>query len=243
MTNKFDLSIFDSDYYINVYRFGSICYGTNNENSDEDFICVVKEYTEPNDINIHHFTVQQFQSYLDNGDIQMLECVFLPDEFKIKETIKFETNIDKGNLRKSISTITSTSWVKGQKKLTVLGDYDKWLAIKSCFHSLRILDFGIQIAQHGKIINYKSMNYVLHDIVKISQTYDKIDLWNAIKAKYNPLYLEKGSAFRKLCPKILIDRTSTQQDLIKLFQENNCYTKEVIDARLINKIVDYINGK
>lgn len=229
--------------YLNIYRFGSICYGTNNKNSDEDYICVVKEYIPSNNINIHHYTVEQFQSHLELCDIQMLECIFLPKKHVLKELVEFNINIDKGKLRKSISTIASTSWVKGNKKLTVLGDYDKWLAIKSIFHSLRILDFGIQIAQHNKIIDFQSMNYVLFDIIKISEKYDKIELWEKIKEKYHPIYLSKGSEFRKLVPKILIDTNKTKNDLINIFVENGCYSQPVIDNKLLNKIITYFLEK
>lgn len=232
----------DDDNILNVYQFGSRVYGSDNVNSDFDYICVLKEYVESDDINIHHYTVEQFHALLDNHDIQILECFFLADKYKLKETVDFYLYLDKGKLRTAISTITSTSWVKGKKKLIVMGDYDKWLAIKSVFHSLRILDFGIQIAQHSKIINYSSMNYVLEDLIKLSNEFDKVELWEKIETKYKKVYLEKGSIFKAACPKILTEKATIKDDLIKLFEENKCYTKEVANAKLINKLVDYING-
>jgi hypothetical protein len=232
----------DDDNILNVYQFGSRVYGSDSINSDFDYIYVLKEYVESNDINIHHYTTQQFQALLDKHDIQMLECFFLSDKYKHKEKVKFHFNLDKGKLRTAISTISSTSWVKGKKKLIVMGDYDKWLAIKSVFHSLRILDFGIQIAQHSKIINYSSMNYVLVDLINLSKEFDKVDLWEKIESKYKKVYLEKGSIFKAACPKILMEKASIKEDLIKIFEENKCYTKEVANAKLINKLVEYING-
>jgi hypothetical protein len=38
--------------------------------------------------------------------------------------------LDLGKLRKSISTISNHSWVKGYKKLTILSDYDKKMGLK-----------------------------------------------------------------------------------------------------------------
>ncbi len=71
---------------------------------------------------------------------------------KMTNDLGITFKLDKTKLRVAISTIVSNSWVKGKKKLIVQGDYDLNLAIKSTFHSLRILDFGTQIAMEGKII-------------------------------------------------------------------------------------------
>lgn len=192
---------------LNVYYFGSTAYGTRSFQSDDDFILVVKEYFDPEDINIHVYTKEQFQLKLDMCDIQMLECFFLPEEFKLRETIKFEFNLNKFALRTSISTISSNSFVKGKKKLIVSGDYDAYLAIKSIFHSLRILDYGCQIAMHGKIINYKSMNYVLEDLKQLSSIYQHNDLWENIETRYKKIFNAKSSEFKALCPKDMTEKT------------------------------------
>lgn len=192
---------------VNIYPFGSRVYGSNNENSDYDYIVVVKEKVVSTDINVHIYTTQEFQHLLDNCEIQTLECVFAPKDFILKRWFEFDVNIDKSKLRVSISTISSNSWVKGKKKLIALGDYDLNAGLKSVFHSLRILDFGIQIALHGKIINLGSMNYVLFDIQKMSENYSHIELWNAIDTKYRPLYNSKNTEFKKLCPKDTVETT------------------------------------
>lgn len=202
---------------LNIYVFGSHMYGTTDEQSDTDYICVLKEYVESDNINIHHYTVAQFQNMLNNCDIQMLECYFADKQFILKEEHKFTFTLNRANLRSSISTIASNSWVKGKKKLIVTGDYDLRLAIKSIFHSMRILNYGIQVATEGRIVNYGAMNYVLADIWKMSETYQRMELWNAIDQKYRSSFNHMSSDFKKLAPKDLSE-TDRRIKLIKLLQ-------------------------
>ncbi len=210
---------------LNVYRFGSVVYGTNTINSDEDFIVVTKEKVISDNINVHYYTTVEFQTLLDNHDIQMLECFYLTNyKFILKEKYIFKLKnnnvIDKYKLRVSISTITSNSFIKGKKKLTIMGDYDKYLGIKSIFHSLRILDYGIQIAQHNKIVDYQSINFVMFDLLKLSNNYDYIELWNVIETKYKKMFNVKSSIFKQLCPKSIENQTLIS-NLRKIFKEHN----------------------
>ncbi|MGB0525863.1 MAG: hypothetical protein ACPGJS_22985, partial [Flammeovirgaceae bacterium] len=80
-------------------------------------------------------------------------------------------------------------------------DYDKKLAIKSVFHSLRILDFGIQLANHGKIVEFSSMNWLFYDLMKMAEGMEGEALWLLVKGKYDRLFKSKGKEFRKLAPK------------------------------------------
>ena len=182
----------------------------------------------------HVFTVSQFQSLLDNMDIQMLECYFLSDNFKLKEKHKFTLSINKFKLRTSISTITSNSWVKGKKKLIVMEDYDLRLALKSIFHSFRILDYGIQIASEGEIIQYDSMNYVLNDLWKLSKDYNYSELWQKINTKYNPLFKQMSSRFKELCPKDLTELNKRNR-IKSILESYKVYTEELLNE-LVNKL-------
>lgn len=207
LKNKY---LFDNNV-LNIYRFGSHVYKTNNENSDEDFIIIAKEYFDPKDINIHVYSLTQFQTLLNNCDIQMLECYFMPyndNIIKMSNSLDITFTLDKTKLRVAISTIVSNSWVKGQKKLITQGDYDLNLALKSTFHSLRILDFGIQIATEGKIVNYSSMNWVLEDLKKMSAQNQTVELCEKIKEKYLPIYNKQRSIFKELCPKDLTEKNN-----------------------------------
>lgn len=219
---------------LNIYIFGSQVYGTATPESDDDIIMVVKEWFDSKDINIHVYTIESFQLLIDRHDIQALECIFAAKEFILKETkIFYQYVINKQALRNSVSTITSNSWVKGKKKLIVAGDYDLHLAIKSIFHSLRILDFGIQIATSGAIQNYGSMNYVLEDLKKLSEEYQREELWNKIDDKYRKVFNAKTTQFKLLAPKDLTEKNNKVQleKILNKFQV--CYyNKEMIDEIL-----------
>jgi predicted nucleotidyltransferase len=189
---------------LNVYVFGSQVYGTANAESDTDIIVVAKEHFDSKDINVHVYTVETFQMLIDRHDIQALECIFSNERYKLKLEQPFVLPvIDKSTLRKAISTIASNSWVKGKKKLTVAGDYDLKLAIKSIFHSLRILEYGYQIASSGKIYDFETMNWLLADMYKLSETYQREALWQKIDDKYRSLYNTKSTLFKKYAPKDL----------------------------------------
>jgi len=194
----------DDDNVCAIYPLGSRVYGSHTPDSDHDYILVCWEYFDSQDINVHVYTVNQFKQALLNHEIQALECYFLHEDLIIKlNDTRHQQGfvLDKSKLRTSISTITSNSWVKGKKKLIIAGDYDPYLAIKSIFHSLRILDFGIQIATSGYIENYGFVNFVLTDLKKLAEQYQRDELWNVIDTKYRSMYNSKSSQFKGLCPK------------------------------------------
>lgn len=219
---------------LNIYIFGSRLYGTATVLSDVDMILVVKEWFDSKNINTHVYTVSQFQLLLDRFDIQALECVFAPKQWVLKDGKHFDMPvIDKSKLRVSISTIASNSWVKGKKKLTVAGDYDLYLAIKSIFHSLRIIDYGIQIASSGMIQNFSTMNYVLEDLRKLSEEYQREELWQKIDDKYRKVYNSTSTRFKELAPKDLSEKNNRIQLALILDKfRMGSYDEKVLDEIL-----------
>lgn len=216
-----------------IYPLGSRVYGSYTDDSDYDYILICHEFFHSKDINVHVYTIEQYKQALNNHEIQALECYFIDDNLIVKyldNTFDGLFNLDKSKLRISISTISSNSWVKGKKKLIIAGDYDPYLAIKSIFHSLRILDFGIQIGSTGSIINYGSMNWLLEDLKKMSLQYQRDELWNAIDTKYRSLYNEKSSQFKQLCPKALNENDMKKE--LRIILKNH----KVTDGEL-NKIL------
>lgn len=224
--------------FLNIYRFGSHVYGTNNEFSDEDYICVVGHKIISEDINIHIYSKKEFQDFLNNHDIQALEMYFLPEEFKLKENIKFQFELNLSKLRHAISTVANGAWVKGKKKLIVQADYNKLLAIKSIFHSLRILDFGIQMATEGKISNYSSMNHILFELSELSKIYEHGELWNKIDEKYKTTFNTLKSQFVTLCPKGYNKNDIKYTKLVELLKshdiENENLTTEIYNIFIKN---------
>lgn len=159
----------DDSNVINAYCYGSRVYGTATNYSDYDYIFVVKkrdnEQFSDRLININFFTDEGHQQRLDEHEISALECQFLSPEFILKETKKYEFKLDVAKLRHSLSRKSSNSWVKCKKKLTVIEDFDVDVGRKSMFHSFRIIDYGLQIAEHGKIVDYGSCNNIFHEIM------------------------------------------------------------------------------
>lgn len=180
------------------FLYGSRVYGTNNENSDYDFIVVVKDKTIntslENNGDVTTYSIDEFNELIQQHEISILECLFLAKEFKFKENMKFKFNLDKQLLRNSISSKASNSWVKCKKKFIVEEDYNPYIGKKSLWHSLRILDFGKQIADHGRIVNFDSMNHLIGDIMDLNS-------WEEIEKKYKSVYNNMASSFKQSAPK------------------------------------------
>ena len=182
-----------------LYPYGSRVYNTNDFKSDYDYILILngcEDSAEHNnsssDITI--YSIESFQEQVSEHRIAALECLFLPQDKKIVENISWNFKLDKKVLRDSISQKASHSWVKAKKKLEV--EDETRLAIKSMFHSFRIIDFGIQIANHGKIINYESSNDIYQELMLL----EKED-WNKIGGLFKERHNNLMSEFRKVCPK------------------------------------------
>ena len=189
---------------MNVYPYGSQVYKTNSYSSDYDFILVlnkdVREYAlSSNDqkLNIHLYSVEGFEDQINQHKISALECIFLPSNMILKNDYVFNFKLNKEKLRSSISEKASHSWVKAKKKFEIEADRNIYIAKKSLFHSLRIIDFGIQIATYSKIVDYSSSNYLWEEIKN-----NPMEDWDNYKNKYQELFNFRMTEFRKLAPKI-----------------------------------------
>jgi Nucleotidyltransferase domain len=188
---------------LNIYPYGSRVYQTHTDNSDHDFIIVlnkdVREFSLTSDdkkINVHLYSPDGFIDQLQQHKIASLECFFLPPELCLKNKLKFFFSLNKEKLRSSISEKASHSWVKAKKKMNVEKDKNIYIAKKSLFHALRIADFGLQIAQHGKIIDYSSSNDIWNDVIT-----DPSEKWDYYDNKFKDILNNRMSEFRKFAPK------------------------------------------
>jgi hypothetical protein len=177
-----------------VFAYGSHIYGTNTEKSDEDFIVIVRSdeivdygiHEDNRNIFVHSDTL--FQQMIDDHKVQALECIFShPHSFT------FTLNPEK--LRSSFSAVVSNAMSKARKKLKPGEHFNSYIAKKSLFHGIRILDYGCQIAEHGKIINFQSANNHFHNIFSIDS-----DDFNVFWAIYEPIGQELKSRFKVLAP-------------------------------------------
>ncbi len=183
---------------INAYCYGSKVYSTLSSKSDLDFIFIVdnKEKSEFKSelIDITYYTIEEFSILLENHEISAIECLYLNDCFKLKESFKFNFTLDLTKLRHSISAKSSNSYVKCKKKLLPTKDYNYFIAIKSLFHSFRIVNFGIQLGLYGKIQDYTDTNEILYEAYNCKD-------WSEIEKKFKTKHNNILTEFRKICKK------------------------------------------
>ncbi|MFW6008825.1 MAG: hypothetical protein ACOCP8_06130 [archaeon] len=186
----------------NIYCYGSKVYGTNNESSDDDYIIIKKQpefkidsiRNNSNTINATLYNLGGFKDKLFYQEINALECVWLKDNMKLEKfNITKDYKLRKNELRKSISSKASNSWVGSKKKFW---NDDTYRAQKSVFHSLRIFDFGIQISKYGKIINYEKSIFLNEDFKSILKEIMKYKKWSDIKKNYQNIFNRFHSEFK-----------------------------------------------
>lgn len=175
----------------NVYIYGSRVYGTARDSSDYDIIMVAANLnahdeirTKFNDtlLNIHVITPDKFLADLKNHNIMNLECLFAPDWAKLQEKTVLPTEINIKKLVKNNLAQSYSSWQGGKMKIY---KYDFHRGLKSIFHSIRMLMFATQIAEHGKIVDFSAANHLYSEIVDC----DEIE-WSYFREKYLPLKVE-----------------------------------------------------
>lgn len=202
LNEQFERRVIKNDDFLCVYPYGSRVYGCNLD-GDEDLVIIMDTEEKRHEIqyplgdrDMSFYTKTTFQEMLVNHDIIALECFFLPQNVKQKEITSFDFELDLEKLRHSVSHVSSNSFVKAKKKLTIEKDFSPYIGRKSLFHSLRILMFGIQIAKFGKIIDYSEANYLWDEIIN-----NQSEEWEDYKIKYQPVYNQLKSEFKKLAPK------------------------------------------
>ena len=181
---------------LNIYLYGSRCYGTYNENSDYDFTIIAKNSVENielnyEDFNFHIQTPDYFRERLYWNDPKSFECLLWSKDNLILEKEPFSMYIETPKFRHSVSHISSNSWVKARKKII---QNDIYIGQKSLFHSLRIPMYATQIMINNHIHDWECANHYWEDIKKISD-------WKVLKDKYSVIRNQILSDFRKLCPK------------------------------------------
>ena len=183
-----------------LFRYGSRVYGCFNNNSDYDYILIkdsgAKTEIINGNININVYSRNDFLSNLFDHDISALECFFIDTKHILRLNIGFMFSIEKIKLRHAVSEKASHSFVKAKKKFIVPASQDIYAGKKSLFHSLRIIDFGIQIAKYDTIKDYASVN-ALHDQIINNPSIN----WDDYHKIYKPLFNTMMTDFRKLAPK------------------------------------------
>ncbi len=175
----------------NVYIYGSQVYGNTRDGSDYDIIMIAGNLNEHDEkritvngalLNIHVITPDKFLADLKIHNIMNLECLYAPEWARLQEKLVLPTEIVIKKLIKNNLAQSYSSWQGGKMKLS---KYDTYRAQKSIFHSLRMIMFANQIAEHGKIVDFSVANYLHSEICDC----DEID-WDYYREKYLPLKIE-----------------------------------------------------
>ena len=189
------LSKANVQYAEGCYIYGSRVYGTSDIESDWDILLISNEVTEETEISddrldIHVIPSSTFKDWVGINSIKAIECLFAP-KWAILKDFKCVFYFNESGYRHEISKTASNSWVKAKKKIEQ-GDYK--IGIKSAFHCIRIVDFGIQLSENG-YIDFNSCDDIWDDLMSKKWSYDEL------KIKYKPIYNRKMSRFRELCKK------------------------------------------
>jgi predicted nucleotidyltransferase len=162
----------------NIYIFGSVVYGNNSEKSDTDILVIsktsfIEREFKDTDLNIHVMTMDKFLDGLNQHNIRNIECLMGPDWSRIQERVVIPFKLDLNKLRHSVSHTNSNSWIKSKKKIQQ-GDY--YIGLKSLYHSIRIVMFGIQIAKYSHIVDFTVANYIWIEMNERIFTWDELDI-------------------------------------------------------------------
>lgn len=183
-----------------MYTYGSHVYGTNVEGSDEDYIVVLSHARETHELierDNKSFVIHD-ETSLQRGiwahEPYALETYFLASKHRLKDTVKWDFKLETRVLRESFSQKASHSWVKAKKKIEVEADYKR--GKKSLFHSLRILTFGLQLAEEGKITDFGAANEWWWDIYTNPST-----KYEDYLKQFRPIYNGLCTKFREAAPK------------------------------------------
>lgn len=188
-----------------VFPYGSAVYG-NKMPDDYDFIIVSESSFQKQIVidgfncEISSYTKSEFLNNLEQHDIAALECLFISHDFvvnEIQETKDFKIVLSK--LREGVSQKSSNSYVKAKKKIILTEDFNEQVSLKSLWHSLRIADYGRQLAVHGFIKEKESVN-AFYEKINHDYALFKND-WTLIHQKYKPIHNSIMSVFREHCPK------------------------------------------
>lgn len=198
-----------------IFDYGSRVYGYKVP-SDHDLVVVIKHDVQRDgpdtfydqfdwgEFNVTVMCEVRFFEQLASHEITVLECINLPAKNiqyinpLFQEKI-VNRDISLSALRSAISKKSSNSYVKAKKKLIVEEDMCLETSVKSLFHSLRILQFGSQLATTGKIKNFAESNKYYVEIIK---TYQDSHLnWEEIHKVFKPIYNELATEFKKNAPK------------------------------------------
>lgn len=153
---------------------GSRLHGTSVSTSDYDFLLVVTDNTplpegakvERAHLDVTIFTRSEYIAKLsDGGDFQTLEPLWVPEvcRWVCKEDFLPHWNGDLARVRVAVSSIASKGHAYAKILMTKEGNFR--LAKKNLAHEIRNLRLGLQIVEHGRIVDYTETKELYEQIM------------------------------------------------------------------------------
>lgn len=181
-----------------IIPYGSRVYEVIDEESDYNVAVISTDPTLEDTVCEPHSKIEykiinknDYQTLLDSQDIVAIEVYFCESYFargNLKNLqVDYSYKVDKKKICEVFTEKSNNCWIECKNKLTQVVGHDR-PALKSLFHSFRILYFGIQLCTHGKIVDYKEANHIYDEIMKIGADWEQLD--KHFKPLYDALYLE-----------------------------------------------------
>jgi len=183
----------------NIYNYGSWVYGTNSPTSDRDLMIITRSTKDPlifdddfeyfhnfelhklwNQYDVCVHSVENFEILLQKNYLLAVECIFLPNEFKIKQEIDFRPiylekyyNIlrlkqvafyENYTAIKMYDVNDESIYRQRSSRSTESNQSNNDYLFKNLFHGFRYLDFAEQLIQTKSIYDFKRVSYVLNDM-------------------------------------------------------------------------------
>lgn len=155
-----------------LYAYGSRVYGNAQPRSDYDYVGIREGVDKGSiiqgKINVKLMSPEHFQSLLDEHRMTALECYFLPDRHILKAPERpWHFSLDKRKLHDAVLARVNENWTRAEMRLRrSLEDRSEAERGKKCiYHSLRLLMFGMQIAELSTISNYGAANHIFEHVM------------------------------------------------------------------------------
>lgn len=188
---------------IAIFPYGSRVYGTAGDQSDHDYIIVMKAGLLPsgayrdNAISNADWTIQGvvysrtgFKDAINNYEIGALECAFLPEDKVVYKNEKWASyfKVTNWNEKAMIKAIIRKASDSRHYSNMASKNGDKERGIKSMYHALRILRFGLQLKQHQKIVDYSECNDMYEEFMAMKpEDFDSRDYFKKFDELVNKL--------------------------------------------------------
>jgi hypothetical protein len=163
-----------------IFPYGSQVYGTAGVDSDHDFIIVMKSALldsgafRDNAISNEDKSIQGvvysrggFIDAINNYEIGALECLSLPEDKVIFKKWPFKVNVwNEYTMIKAIISKASSSRHNADQQSK---NGNKTIGRRAMFHALRILNFGLQLKEHQKIVDFGVCNKMYEEMKKVKE--------------------------------------------------------------------------